>query len=44
MVLTSLHQESDAATNPPSIFAPLTFDNYGALFDRDVTPVPDQLR
>jgi sorbitol/mannitol transport system permease protein len=38
MVLTSLHQESDAATNPPSIFAPVTFDNYGALFDRGVSP------
>jgi sorbitol/mannitol transport system permease protein len=38
MVLTSLHQESDAATNPPSIFAPISFDNYGALFDRDVLP------
>ena len=38
MVLTSLHQESDAATNPPSVFAPITFANYGALFDRGVTP------
>jgi sorbitol/mannitol transport system permease protein len=38
MVLTSLHIEADAATNPPSIFAPITFDNYGALFDRDVLP------
>lgn len=38
MVLTSLHQESDAATNPPSVFAPVSLDNYGALFDRDVTP------
>ena len=28
MVLTSLHNESDAATNPPSIFAPLTLQNY----------------
>jgi sorbitol/mannitol transport system permease protein len=36
MVLTSLHQESDAATNPPSIFAPLTLGNYGAVFDRGV--------
>ena len=24
MVLTSLHSEQDAATNPPSVFAPLT--------------------
>ncbi|MCW2760137.1 MAG: sugar transporter permease [Marmoricola sp.] len=38
MVLTSLHIEADAATNPPSIFAPITFDNYSALFDRDVLP------
>ena len=38
MVLTSLHQESDAATNPPSIFAPVSLDNYAALFDRDVMP------
>ncbi len=38
MVLTSLHIEADAATNPPSIFAPLTLDNYSALFDRDVVP------
>ena len=37
MVLTSLHQEADAATNPPSIFAPLTLDNYGLLFDRGVS-------
>jgi sorbitol/mannitol transport system permease protein len=38
MVVTSLHTEADAATNPPSIFAPITFSNYGALFDRGVTP------
>ncbi len=38
MVLTSLHIEADAATNPPSVFAPITFENYGALFDRNVTP------
>jgi sorbitol/mannitol transport system permease protein len=37
MVLTSLHNESDAATNPPSIFAPLTFGNYGAVFDRGIS-------
>lgn len=28
MVLTSLHSETDAATNPPSLFAPITFDGY----------------
>lgn len=38
MVLTSLHKEVDAATNPPSIFAPLTFSQYGLLFDRGVGP------
>ena len=38
MVLTSLHQESDAATNPPSIFAPLTLSRYQLLFSRGVTP------
>jgi len=37
MVLTSLHQESDAATNPPSIFASLTFSNYAAVFDRGIS-------
>ncbi len=37
MVLTSLHQEADAATNPPSIFAPISFDNYAAVFDRGVS-------
>jgi sorbitol/mannitol transport system permease protein len=37
MVLTSLHAESDAATNPPSIFAGLTFANYGDVFDRGVS-------
>jgi sorbitol/mannitol transport system permease protein len=38
MVLTSLHQEADAATNPPSLLAPLTGGNYGLLFDRGVRP------
>lgn len=38
MLLTSLHIEADAATNPPSIFAPITFANYSDLFDRNVTP------
>ena len=37
MVLTSLHQESDAATNPPSIFAPLTLENYSAVFQRGIS-------
>nr|WP_240965638.1 carbohydrate ABC transporter permease [Streptomyces zingiberis] len=32
MVLTSLHSEADAATNPPSIAAPLTLDGYREFF------------
>ncbi len=38
MMLTSLHQESDAATNPPSLFARLTTANYHLLFDRNIAP------
>ncbi|WP_330342340.1 carbohydrate ABC transporter permease [Streptomyces sp. NBC_00557] len=38
MVLTSFHQEADAATNPPSLFASLTFDQYKLLFSRNITP------
>ena len=37
MVLTSLHSESDAATNPPSIFASLTFSNYADVFNRGIS-------
>ncbi|GAA1245162.1 carbohydrate ABC transporter permease [Pseudonocardia aurantiaca] len=32
MVLTSFHSETDAATNPPSLFAPLTLDGYANFF------------
>ena len=32
MVLTSLHSESAAATNPPSLAAPLTLDGYREFF------------
>ena len=32
MVLTSLHSEEAAATNPPSLFAPLTLDGYREFF------------
>ena len=32
MVLTSLHSEPDAATNPPTFFAPLTLDGYSDFF------------
>src|SRR5215203_5194043 len=38
MVLTSFHQESDAATNPPSPLASLTLDQYSLLFSRDIAP------
>ncbi len=37
MVLTSLHSESDAATNPPSIFAGLSLSNYAAVFERGIS-------
>jgi sorbitol/mannitol transport system permease protein len=32
MVLTSLHSEPDASTNPPSFFAPLTLEGYKEFF------------
>ena len=32
MVLTSFHSEEAAATNPPSVFAPLTLDGYREFF------------
>jgi sorbitol/mannitol transport system permease protein len=32
MVLTSLHSESDAGTNPPAFAAPLTLDGYREFF------------
>ncbi|MGW0821220.1 carbohydrate ABC transporter permease [Streptomyces sp. NPDC002845] len=35
MVLTSLHSEADAATNPPSIAASLTLDSYREFFGVD---------
>ena len=38
MVLTSLHHEADAATNPPSPLAGLTMVNYEDLFSRGITP------
>jgi sorbitol/mannitol transport system permease protein len=42
MVLTSLHSESDAATNPPSLLAPLTLDAYANFFGANsgVSPWP----
>ncbi len=38
MFLTSLHSESDAATNPPSLLAPLTLDGYEEFFDAGAWP------
>jgi sorbitol/mannitol transport system permease protein len=38
MVLTSFHREADAASNPPSLLAPLTGEQYALLFDRDIAP------
>src|SRR4051795_12160556 len=38
MVLTSFHSEADAATNPPSIFAPLTLQGYREYFGSDPWP------
>ncbi|MFN8080025.1 MAG: carbohydrate ABC transporter permease [Kineosporiaceae bacterium] len=38
MALTSFHTEADAATNPPSIFAPFTLNGYRALFTRGIEP------
>ena len=35
MLLTSFHSEADAATNPPSIFAPLTLQGYREFFGVD---------
>ncbi len=38
MVLTSFHSEADAATNPPTLTAPLTLTGYRALFERGIEP------
>ena len=38
MILTSFHKEEDAATNPPSLFAPLSLDGYKAFFDAGPWP------
>jgi sorbitol/mannitol transport system permease protein len=38
MALTSLHSETDAATNPPSIAAPLTLEGYRSFFDTGPWP------
>jgi len=38
MLLTSFHHEADAATNPPSVLAPLTTGNYHEVLGRGITP------
>src|SRR3954463_15080860 len=43
MVLTSFHSEPDAATNPPSVFAPLTLQGYREFFGGGVSPWPPLL-
>jgi sorbitol/mannitol transport system permease protein len=43
MVLTSFHSEADAATNPPSAFAPLTLEGYREFFTGGATPWPPLL-
>jgi sorbitol/mannitol transport system permease protein len=40
MVLTSLHSEPDAATNPPSIAAPLTLQGYRDFFGAGAGTTP----
>src|SRR3954452_25619697 len=42
MVLPSFHSEPDAATNPPSVFAPLTLQGYREFFGA-VSPWPPLL-
>src|SRR4051794_33039168 len=38
MILTSLHSEEAAATNPPSVFAPLTLHGYNEFFSANAWP------
>ncbi|UCM91135.1 carbohydrate ABC transporter permease [Streptomyces marincola] len=40
LVLTSLHSESDAASNPPAVMAPLTLDNYREFFGTSIWEGP----
>jgi sorbitol/mannitol transport system permease protein len=40
MVLTSFHTENDAATNPPSVAAPLTVQGYREFFSSGASPWP----
>ena len=43
MVLTSLHSETAAATNPPSLAAPLTLTGYREFFSGGTSPWPPLL-
>jgi sorbitol/mannitol transport system permease protein len=43
MVLTSFHSEANAATNPPSVFAPLTVQGYKEFFTGGASPWPPLL-
>ena len=43
MVLTSFHSEAAAATNPPSVFAPLTLEGYREFFSGGASPWPPLL-
>jgi sorbitol/mannitol transport system permease protein len=43
MVLTSFHSEAAAATNPPSVFAPLTLEGYREFFSGGANPWPPLL-
>src|SRR3954449_12940496 len=43
MVLTSFHSEADAATNPPSVLAPLTVQGYREFFSGGASPWPPLL-
>ena len=43
MVLTSFHSEAAAATNPPSVFAPLTLEGYRDFFSGGANPWPPLL-
>lgn len=38
MLLTSFHSETDAATNPPSVLAPLTLEGYRSFFSGQPWP------
>jgi len=43
MLLTSFHTEAAAATNPPSVFAPLSLEGYRHFFSGGASPWPPLL-